>query len=246
MAKIKQEMTGWYVEDGPGSWAWMRYDGDKRVWVNANTGASVADDNNGAPKTDSNGNAVLSQAGGSDPPKDVEAYKNGSPVPGSSNKKLDDKPPTVAPGVDSSTKKFTEVAPEDLSKIGTVLDKLVQPLTNYSTELEGIGIKAGHFTQAKNIKQLVGGHHIQGGLVETYVTNIGNVTDGFKAMVKALNKMATLYADADDMAKGNANDVQNVLSSVVAAMGGNAPTSLPGYQPPDDGKDDKDDKDGKD
>ena len=50
-------------------------------------------------------------------------------------------------------------------------------------------------------------------------------------MVKALNKMATLYKDADDMSKGNANDVQNALSDVVTAMGGNAPTSLPGGAP---------------
>jgi hypothetical protein len=240
MAKIKEETWGWVVEDGPGSWATIMYDASKSVWVNWNTGEPVADDDHGKPRVDSEGNGVLSgQPPGDDPPKEVDPYKGGSPVPGGPDKTPDDQPPTVAPGVDPNKKKFTKVEPQDLVRIANVLDTLVQPLTNYSTDLEGINIKAGHFTQAKNIKQLIGGHHIQGGLVETYVTNIGNVVGGFRAMITALNKMAKLYKNADDMSKGNANDVQNILSGVVSAMGGNAPTSIPGYQPPDDDKGDK-------
>ena len=154
MARIKKEPWGWVVEDGRpggGSYATIELDETTKKWVNSNTRVPVADDNNGEPKVDSGGNGVLngnSTANGSDSNKLPSQYSNGAPVPGSSNKTLNDKPPTVAPGVDSTTKKFTEVVPEDLSKMGAVLDKLVQPLTNYSTELEGIGIKAGHFTQA--------------------------------------------------------------------------------------------------
>ncbi len=233
MAKVKHENYGWVAEDGPGSWATIIYDSKTGKWVNANTYDPVADDNNGSPKVDSGGNGVLNNQP-SDSDKTPPQYSNGSSPPTQQPVKPDDVTPVAAPGVDGNTKKFTKVEPEDLSRIAAVLETLVQPLNDYSTELGGIDVKAGHFNQAKNLRQLVGGQRIQGGLVETYITNIGNVTDGFKAMIKALNKMATLYKNADDMANGNANDVQSILSGVVNAMGGNAPGSIPGYQPPDD------------
>jgi hypothetical protein len=241
MAKIKQENWGWVVEDNPrgGSWATIILDSETGKWINSNTREPVADDNNGSPSVDSNGNAILngnSTGGDSDTPP---SYSNGSPPDSSLPFKPNDVVPVAAPGVDGKTGKFTKVEPEDLSRIAAVLETLVQPLTDYSTELESIDVKAGHFNQAKNLRQLVGGQRIQGGLVDTYVTNIGNVVGGFQSMIKALNKMATLYKNADDMANGNANDVQNILSGVVNAMGGNAPNSVPGYQPPND--DDKND-----
>jgi hypothetical protein len=240
MAKVKHENWGWVAEDGPGSWATIYYDSTTGKWINSNTGQPVADDNNGAPKVDSGGNAVLNgNSTGGDSDKTPPQYGNGSPPPTDQPVKPDDVTPIAAPGVDGKTGKFTKVEPEDLSRIAAVLETLVQPLTDYSTELESIDVKAGHFNQAKNLRQLVGGQRIQGGLVDTYVTNIGNVVGGFQAMIKALNKMATLYKNADDMANGNANDVQNILSGVVNGMGGNAPNSIPGYQPPND--DDKHD-----
>jgi len=249
MAKIEQKPWGWVVEDGrpgSGSWATIILDRTTGKWRNFNTGEPVADDNNGSPKVDPGGNAVLNgNSSNGDSDKTPPQYSNGSPPDSPPPFKPNDVVPVPAPGVDGKTGKFTKVEPEDLSRIAAVLETLVQPLTDYSTELESIDVKAGHFNQAKNLRQLVGGQRIQGGLVDTYVTNVGNVVGGFQAMIKALNKMATLYKNADDMANGNANDVQNILSGVVNAMGGSAPNSIPGYQPPNDDDKNNDNKNDK-
>ena len=166
---------------------------------------------------------------------DVPAYTSANPPPELSRRMIDlTAEPIAADGVDAGSKHFTTVDPTVFPKIAAALDKVVTPLTEKVNPLSTVALKPGHFNAADRYKNLIGGQDTpDGGLVETYRTNVDSAIKIFSNMVTALKKLGEKYTTADDMANGNANDVQQIMHDAFAPLGLNVPTTVPGYTPPD-------------
>lgn len=167
--------------------------------------------------------------------KDVTPYPDTTQPPAHENRTIDiTVKPIVADGVDADSGHFVKVDPSVFPNIANALDQLVGPLDEKLKPLGTIALKPGHFNAALDYRDLIGGPNSNkddGNLVDTYTKNIGMVVQIFENMVIALKKLGETYATADDMSNANANDVQKIMSGVLAPLGQNVPTTVPNAEP---------------
>lgn len=162
---------------------------------------------------------------------DVTPYPDTTQPPPQENRTIDiTVKPIVADGVDANSGHFVKVDPSVFPNIANALDQLVGPLDEKLRPLATIALKPGHFNAATNYQNLIGGTNStkeDGNLVDAYTENIGMVVSIFENMVAALKKLGETYATAEDLSNANANDIQTVMSGVLAPLGQNVPTSVP-------------------
>lgn len=114
------------------------------------------------------------------------------------------------------SKQRTSVDTPSLQLFADNVRKLVAPVTSAAQALQEVGVKPGGFYHGNKIRTDVDGANEDGGLKESFLKALSDVTTGLTDLGDRMTELSSKYTTIEDANHMTATDLQNAMADSTA------------------------------